>query len=42
MIVSDKDRAHLVDWIAKIHLNIEGLKQETLHIAVNIIDFIIL
>lgn len=32
----------MIDWIAKIHNAIEGLKQETLHICVNIIDYVIL
>lgn len=40
--VSNIDRAHLIDWIAKIHNAIEGLKQETLHICVNIIDTVLL
>ena len=35
------DRAHLIDWIAKVHNAIEGLRQETLHIAVSIIDHVI-
>lgn len=36
------DRAHLIDWITKVHNAIEGLKQETLHICVNIIDYVIM
>ena len=39
--MSNLDRAHLIDWIAKVHNAIEGLKQETLHIAVNIIDYVV-
>ena len=40
--VNKLDRAYLIDWITKIHNQIEGLKQETLHICVGIIDHLIL
>ena len=37
-LISDKERAQLIDWVVMLHNQLEGLSQETLHITVNIID----
>ena len=39
--ISGAERAHLINWIVMIHGRLVGLRQETLHITVNIIDRIL-
>ena len=37
-LISEKERAQLINWVVMLHNQLEGLSQETLHITVNIID----
>ena len=41
-IVSEQSRAELIDWLITIHHRLIGPMEETLHIAVNIIDRILM
>lgn len=41
-IVSEQSRAELIDWLITIHHRLIGPREETLHIAVNIIDRILM
>jgi hypothetical protein len=40
-IINELERAQLINWLVKLHNRIIGPRQETLHIAVNIIDRIL-
>lgn len=41
-LVTEQDRAELIDWLISIHHKLIGPREETLHIAVNIIDRILM
>ena len=41
-LVTEQDRAELIDWLISIHHRLIGPREETLHIAVNIIDRILM
>ena len=40
-VVSSRHRALLINWLVKVHNNFIGLRQETLHICVTLIDRIL-